>query len=286
MSLWERRTLGRTGLNVSRIGLGSSYGIGARDVERAFERGINYMYWGSARRPGFGRGIRNIARRNRQDLVVVVQTYSRARIGLRPSVELALRRLRIDYADVLLLGWWNAPPPDRIIDGALALREAGKVRHLMVSCHDRPTFVKYIQDPCYGAIMVRYNAAHTGAEREVFPYLDEAQAAPGVVAYTATRWGALMDPKMTPHDEQLPTATDCYRFVLSNPHVDLTLSGPANARQLDDALAALERGVMDEDELAWMRRVGKHVHSLPARSVALQSPFHLWERVMSRNARS
>jgi len=284
MSLWERRKLGRTGMSVSRIGLGSSYGIGAYDVERAFDRGINYMYWGSARRRDFGKGISNIAKRNREDLCVVVQSYSRARLGLRPSVEIALRRLKIDYADVLLLGWWNNTPPDRIVDGALALREAGKVRHLMVSCHDRPTFVKYIKDPCYGGIMVRYNAAHTGAEREVFPYLDEAEAAPGVVAYTATRWGALMDPKMTPDDEQLPTATDCYRFVLSNPAVDMTLSGPANAHELDMAMNALDRGVMDEDELAWMRRVGKHVHSKPARSVALQSPFHLWERVMTRNA--
>lgn len=278
--------MGRTSLQVSRIGLGSSYGIGARDVERAFDRGINYMYWGSARRPSFGRGIRNIARRNREDLVVVVQTYSRARLGLRPSLEVALRRLRIDYADVLLLGWWNNTPPDRIMDGALALREAGKVRHLMVSCHNRPAFVDYIRDPCFGAIMVRYNAAHVGAEREVFPHLDEAEQRPGVVAYTATRWGALMDPKMTPADEPRPTATDCYRFVLSNQDVDMSLAGPANAAQLDAAMAALDKGVMDEDELAWMRRVGKHVHAIPARSVSLLSPFHLWERVMTRNARS
>ena len=254
---------------MSRIGLGSSYGLGANDVERAFDRGINYMYWGSARRSNFGRGIRNIAKRNREDLVVVVQSYSRARFGLRPSLEMALRRLKIDYADVLLLGWWNKTPPDRILDGALALREAGKVRHLMVSCHDRPTFVKYIRDPCYGAIMVRYNAAHVGAETEVFPYLNDGEAAPGVVAYTATRWGALMDRKLTPPDERLPTATDCYRFVLSNPHVDMTLSGPANALQLDMAMQALDRGIMDEDELDWMRRVGKHVHSIPSRGVTL-----------------
>ncbi|QUV85496.1 hypothetical protein [Chloracidobacterium aggregatum] len=46
-SVLESVPLGSTGLQVSRIGLGSSYGIGAREVEAAYERGINYLYWGS-----------------------------------------------------------------------------------------------------------------------------------------------------------------------------------------------------------------------------------------------
>ncbi|HTM18974.1 MAG TPA: hypothetical protein VL172_00645, partial [Kofleriaceae bacterium] len=138
--------LGRTGLQVGRIGLGSSYGIGGADVERAFERGINYLYWGTRRTGGFGRAIRDLARRHREQMVVVVQSYTRAGMTLRPSVELALRRLDLDHADILLLGWWNAPPPDRIVDAALALREAGRVRHLMISCHHRPTFERYIAD--------------------------------------------------------------------------------------------------------------------------------------------
>jgi aryl-alcohol dehydrogenase-like predicted oxidoreductase len=188
----DKRPLGRSGLLVSRIGLGASYGIEERDVERAFERGVNYLYWGSRRRSGFGRAIRSIARQKREELVVVVQSYSRSALALRPSLELALRRLHLDYTDVLLLGWWNQPPPERILDAAMQLVQAGKVKSVMVSCHHRPTFVRYLDDPCYGAIMVRYNAAHRGAEREVFPLFAAATpgATPGVVAYTATRWGA------------------------------------------------------------------------------------------------
>ncbi len=42
----ERRTLGRTGLRVSRIGLAGGYGVPAAAVERAVEEyGINYFYW-------------------------------------------------------------------------------------------------------------------------------------------------------------------------------------------------------------------------------------------------
>jgi aryl-alcohol dehydrogenase-like predicted oxidoreductase len=259
MSWWDKVTLGRSGLSVSRLGLGSSYGLPGRDVERAVERGINYLYWGSRRRDDFGRAIANVARRSRESLCVVVQSYSRSALTLGPSLELALRRLRIEYADVLLLGWWNSPPPERILDKALELREAGRCRALMVSCHHRPTFASYIGDPVYDAIMVRYNAAHRGAEREVFPHL--AANPPGVVAYTATRWGTLLDRAWVPTEELMPRASDLYRFALSNPSVNTVLAGPANASELDEAMHALDRGPLSPDELAWLHRVGDAVHA-------------------------
>jgi len=37
------------------------------------------------------------------------------------------------------------------------------------------------------------------------------------------------------------------------------MSGPANIAQMDQALEALRQGPMTEDELAWMRRVGRAV---------------------------
>ena len=257
---WEKVTLGSTKLKVSPLGIGSSYGIAGRDVEAAFERGINYLYWGSFRGSDFGQAIRNIAAKKREKLVVVVQTYTRIGMLMEPSLNSALRKLKIDYTDLLLLGWWNDLPPKRILDAALALKESGKARHIMVSCHNRPTFQRFIEDPNYGAIMVRYNAAHTGAETEVFPYL-KAKKRPGVVAYTATRWGGLVNPNNIPAGEPVPHGSDCYRFVLSNPAVNMSLIGPKNREELDEAMAALDRGPMDEDELEWMRRVGRAVRS-------------------------
>lgn len=274
---FPRVTLGRSGLRVSPIGLSASYGIDARGVERAFERGINYMYWGSVRRPGFGRGVRSVARKHREDLVVVVQTYSRSKLAMKPSLHAALRQLDIDYADVLLLGWWNSMPANRILDGALALREAGKVRHIMISCHNRPAFQSFIHEPLLDAVMVRYNAAHRGAEREVFPHVADAKEPPGVVAYTATRWGQLLDPRLTPAGEKTPTAADCYRFALSHDNVDMCLSGPKNHAELDGALTALQASgtPMSEEELAWMRRVGDAVHASQSQSMARR----IWNRL-------
>ncbi len=37
------------------------------------------------------------------------------------------------------------------------------------------------------------------------------------------------------------------------------MTGPANAAQMDQALEAVRRGPMTEDELAWMQRVGRVV---------------------------
>ena len=269
---WERVVLGRTGLAVCPLGLGSSYGVGQAEVERACERGVNFLYWGSLRRPAFGRAIREVARRRRDELVVVVQTYSRVARLMRGSLERALRELGLDHADLLLLGWWNQPPPERILEAALALVEAGKARHVMVSCHDRKTFARYIADPRYGAIMVRYNAAHPGAEEEVFPLLG--QDGPGVVGYTATRWGNLVDPRLTPPGEATPRGSDCYRFVLTHPGVHVCLAGPRDGAELDEALAALDRGPLDAEELAWMKRVGRAIRAGGRRQVS--GPASLW----------
>jgi aryl-alcohol dehydrogenase-like predicted oxidoreductase len=275
---WSKVVLGRTGLRAAPLGLAPSKDLPAREVERAFERGLNYLYWGSARRAGFGEGIRRVAKKDREGAVIVVQSYTRAASLLRPSLERALRQLGIEHADLLLLGWWNQPPPRRILDAALAARDHGLAKHVMISCHHRPTFASYIDDPSYGAIMVRYNAAHPGAEKEVFPLLREGR--PGVVSYTATRWGALLDPSLGPPGEPTPRPSDCYRFALSSPHVDVCLTGPADAAELDESFAALDRGPMSDDELAWMKRVGAVVRSASL-SKGGNGPIQLLDRVSS-----
>jgi aryl-alcohol dehydrogenase-like predicted oxidoreductase len=274
MNLWEKTKLGRTGLETSRLGLGP--GVEAVDVERAFERGINYLYWGSIRKPGFGAGIANLAPKHRAQMIVVVQSYTRAGWMMRGSLERALKKLRIEYTDFLLLGWWQQPPPARILDAALALQAEGKARHILISCHNRPMFQTLAANPAFGAVMVRYNAAHPGAEREVFPLLGDPK--PGVVAYTATRWGALIDPRHTPAGEATPRASDCYRFALTNPAVDVCLAGPSNAAQLDEALSALDRGPMSDEELAWMKRVGVSVRGA-AMTQTGNTPIQLLDRL-------
>ena len=267
---FQPRLFGATNLQVGPRGLGSSFGLGAAGVERAFDQGVRFFLWGSRRRSDFGAGLRNVAARHRDQSVIAIQTYTRAASLMRFSVERALRTLRTDYVDVLGLAWWNGAPPPRIIEAALRLRETGKVRHLMISSHHRPYFEQATAEPAFDSIMLRYNAAHPGAEREVFPIL--ARRRVGVLAFTATRWGTLLDPAYLPTSEPKPRASDCYRFALTNPHVDVCLAGPRDETELTEALAAVARGPMSEEELAWMRRVGSVVRErtrMQGRGVAM-----------------
>ncbi len=253
---------GRTGHRLFRIGVGSGYGAPAAACEEAFERGVNYFYWGTRRHPEMGEAIRRIARRSRERLLVAVQSYTRLALFLQPSVSVALSNLGLDHCDFLVLGLWNRALPPRMVDAVRRLKEQGRVRHVIVSAHHRPAFREHLAQGVADAVMVRYNAAHRGAEREVFPHLPEpAGARPGVVSYTTTRWGHLLDPARLPPGERPPRGRDCWRFVLTNPTVDVALAGPSSVAELREALAAIDEGPMSEDELAWMRRIGDAVHA-------------------------
>src|SRR5580693_9063402 len=162
----ETRTLGRTRLEVGRLGMAASFGVPAASVERAFD----YLYWGTFRRGPFGQALCNL-KPQRDRMVLVLQSYSRVAALMTPSVEIALRKLKFDHADVLLLGMWNAKPPQRILDACAKLRDRGLIRHVAISVHHRPLAAELDRDPGVGIVHVRYNAVHKGAESEVFPQL-------------------------------------------------------------------------------------------------------------------
>lgn len=256
-------TLGRTGRRVHRLGVASSFGVGGRDLEAAVEEhGVNYLYWGSIRRPGFGAAIRALCARGlREELFLVVQSYARLACWVGPSLKLALRRLRLERADLLLLGWWNRPVSPGILAAARRLQEQGLVRHLGISTHERSLVPGCAGASPFDVVHLRYNAANRGAEREVFPLLPPAPRA-GLVAFTATRWGQLLEPTPgAPPGLRVPSAGDCYRFALARPELDVCLSGPRQGEDLRAALRAVEAAPMSEEELAWMRQVGDLVYA-------------------------
>ena len=110
----------------------------------------------------------------------------------------------------------------------------------------------------FGALHIRYNAAHAGAETDIFPHLPKG-GRPGIVAYTATSWGQLLNARKMPSGEAPLRGRDAYRFVLGNPDFNVCMTGPRNATELDEALATLDDGPLAADELARVRRLGAHV---------------------------
>jgi aryl-alcohol dehydrogenase-like predicted oxidoreductase len=256
----ETTTLGASGLEVKKMGIGSDAGVPARALEWAFERGINFFYWGSRRTPGMKEAIRKLAKEQREKVVIALQTYDYTGLALERTFMRGLRDLEIDYADAFILGMRNGPVPRRILDKALALKERGLAKHLCVSAHDRSAYRQHLESKVFDLIMVRYNAAHRGAERDVFPLLGQS-GRPGVLCYNSTRWGHLFDPRWMPQGERLPSPADLYRYALSNPSIDMVLTAPETIEQLEENVRALEMGPVSEEESAWLEKIGDHVHA-------------------------
>jgi aryl-alcohol dehydrogenase-like predicted oxidoreductase len=251
--------LGRTGLKVGRLGLGVGYGIPSDAVEEAFERGVNYFYWGAFRMKGMGRAIRRLAKNNREKMVVTVQNYWPSEGLIPQGIKRVLRQLNLDYADVLLFSTFRRRPNQRALDAALKLKEKGLIRHLGLACHLRSRYAKVEKEKFFDVFHIRYNAVHRGAEKDVFPLLPK-ENGPGIVIYTATCWTKLLRQNYIPKNEKVPKATDCYRFVLSHPSVHVCLCAPKNLEQTQEDLKTLEMGPMAEVELAWMKRVGDYIY--------------------------
>lgn len=261
MEDWLNRKirLGKTELYAGRLGIGAAYGAPAAAIEAAFEAGCNYFYWGALRNPKMATAIRNIVNNGKRDeLIVVVQDFRRTRRGVEQSLMRGLKKLGLEYADVLLLGWHNKPPNRKILEICTKLKEKQAFRYLGVSSHKRALFPELAKESRYDLFQIRYNAANRGAEEDIFPHLSENR--PGIVSFTATRRMSLVKSKKIPPEEKRPTAGDCYRFVLTNPAVDVVITGPSSAAQLEENLAEVNKGPLSQDELAWMRRIGDIVY--------------------------
>ncbi len=267
MSFNEPKTLGRTGVKVGRLGISSSFGAPASAFEEAFERGCNYFNWGTfikGRSSEMKGAIRNIVQKGQRDkLCLGTLTYAHNNTLTEHFLAKGLKQLGTDYVDVLLIGYYSKPPPRRIIDGALELKEKGMVRFIGLTSHNRELFPELIKDGIFDVFHVRYNAAHRGAEKDMFPFM-RGEERPGVVSFTATRWRKLLNPRKMPEGETVLSAPDCYRFVLSNPSVDVCMMGAANLEQMRENLGVLDQAPMTEEELARLRRIGDHVYGKKA----------------------
>ena len=254
------RNIPTLGPRVFRLGLATNYGVEGADLEWALDQGVNYVFWTPKARQ-VTPSLRAALKRDRESLILACgPTTGYFGGGVRRTCEQLLKKLGTDYLDIFQLFWlgrMSAWTP-ATIEALVSLRASGKVRAIGVSIHDRKRAGMLAQESPLDMLMVRYNAAHTGAEQDIFPHI--AKRKPAIVAYTATRWRGLLK---RPKDWNGPvmTASDCYRFCLSNPHVDIVLTGPKDRQQLQENLDNLrEKGPLSEEENAWIRDFGQIVH--------------------------
>jgi predicted aldo/keto reductase-like oxidoreductase len=215
------------------------------DVEEALQRGINYLNW-CGRPDGLSQAVAGLGKL-RERVVVAVQFRSRTARGAAREFERLLKQLRTDYLDVVTFyyvesgqEWSRLMAPGGAWDYLQRQKEQGRLRLIGLTSHQRRLAARWAAGGALDLLMIRYNAAHRGAEQDVFP-ATRARGVP-VVSFTALRWGALL--KRTPEDPpeaRPPSPADCYRFCLAQPAIAVVLAAPANRRELDHDLTLLER---------------------------------------------
>lgn len=219
----EYRLLGRTGIRVSEIGLGTwpiggsvllgdiptGYGTvpeseAVRAVQRGLELGVTFFDTSDSY--GLGRSERILGRvaRGRRGQMVLATKAGWVPDGtdrwmrdvspdhLRAAVERSLQRLGTDHVDVYLL---HAVPDegaetDRALDTLDELKTRGRIRCAGVAvAWDVEAGLRLVRTGRLDAIEVHYNLLHQGAAREL---LDEAaRRRVGVIVSTPLAYGFL-----------------------------------------------------------------------------------------------
>jgi predicted aldo/keto reductase-like oxidoreductase len=254
---------------VCRLGLatrGNTH-LKTEDVEWAVERGINYLNW-CGHRDGLSRAVARM-RSARKQVVVAAQFQARTRRDAEREFASMLQELASDWIDVLTLyyveserEWDEIVSPDGAWHYLDEQRRRGRLKLIGLTSHQRPLAAQWAQSGRLDLLMVRYNAAHRGAERDVFPIAQQKRIP--VITFTGLRWKALLKP--TPEDppgSMPPSAAECYRFCLANPTVAVALAAPGNRQELEQDLALLEDWRAPGDDVretlcAHGERVRKH----------------------------
>jgi HEAT repeat protein len=163
------RSLGPRRLPVAPLGISGHYGLPVLGFGRAYEAGVNLMFW----EPNYrtmteffacvGPSVRGV-------IHLLAGTFEADGQRIRRDAENVLRSLNIEQIAIFLLFWvqsWRRVTPD--VCGALEqLQAEGKIAAFGLSTHSRPLAVEAL-DTGWDPVMVRHSAAHRGAEQEVFP---------------------------------------------------------------------------------------------------------------------
>jgi predicted aldo/keto reductase-like oxidoreductase len=208
------------------------------------ERGINLLNW-CGYDDGVARAVREkLAARDR--VVLSMQLESRDAPSARRELDQSLRLLGTDRIEVVTFyyvesesEWQRISGPGGALEPLEAARSQGIVSVLGLTTHQRPLGARWAESGKLDLLMIRYNAAHRGAEQDVFPVTTRLKMP--VLAYTAQRWGALIE--STPDDPAgftPPPAREWYRFALAHPAASAVLMAPDGREELEEDLKLLD----------------------------------------------
>lgn len=277
----EYRTLGKTGLKVSVIGLGTEYlnrqppETVVSVVEKAVAEGVNYIDLIFS----FSEYLHNFrtALAGKRDKVILAchlgsaekdGQYRKTRdVRECEAVFLnVLSKLDIDYADILNIHFvksekqYNEVLEKGILDLAFTLKEEGKARFVGMSTHDPVVAMKAAQSGI-DVIMIQVNLANNAMPRRNEMLTVCAQNDVGIVAMKPFAGGKLLQKNRTVNiaayqtgwkslKKKIPqviTPVQCLHYTLSQVGVCTTVPGVANVKELQGVLAFLDAPAKEKD---------------------------------------
>ncbi len=241
------------------------------DFDYAFARGVRYFNW-CGKPDGLSHAVAELGPR-RDEIVFAAQIKARTAERAERELEWILEHTRSRRLDVATLyyvesaeEWQAITAPGGAWEVLDRYRGEGRIGMLGLTSHQRVLAAGWAGEIAPNGrqrldmLMIRYNAAHTGAERDVFPVTSELGMP--VVTFTGLRWRDLL--RSTPDDPPglgAPSAEECYRFCMMHPAVSVALAAPNGRAELVEALRALdERTERDQAWVERMRAHGKRVH--------------------------
>lgn len=283
------RVLGRTGLRVSEISLGTvelglDYGIAAhgetlrpsredagRLLHRALDLGVNLI--DTARAYGDSEEIIGhalAARRREYHLCTKVQAVP---ARMEASISESLRMLRTEAVDLLLLHSANsAQAEDEQVREALTrARDRGQARFLGASVYGPLAARAAILSGLYDCVQVAWSALDRRVESDVLALAQEHGV--GLMIRSVLMRGALTHRMALLPDALQPIREAAqrleriaagagmdlpelaYRYVLSHPGPLSALVGTGRAAEIEAALNYSEKGVLDPDVIDAVRAV-------------------------------
>jgi len=278
----ETTQLGRTGVEVSRLGFGGApAGLAqylddydpTRDadregvvaaIQRAVELGITYFdtapgYGGGAGESIYGEGLEDA----RSDLFVATKVSGNVE-NIRESLETSLKHLRTDHVDLVQIHG-NSYTPDQveetlgsggILEQLERLKDEGLTRYVGFTSEDNNAAVfQFINSGRFDVMQISYNLLHQHPAEWTRPFgsLFEARGA-GVGAVTMRTLTSGIFQKwvdtVRPGDD-FDYTPSLLQFVLSNPLVNVALVGMRSVDEVGRNVATVIdlSGRVDHEEL-------------------------------------
>lgn len=265
----QYRPLGKTGLQVSALGLGcmrfdpDKPQLAEQIVDEAIASGVNYFettrgYIGGRCQHLTAPGLKGRSR----GLIVsgkgAVSAETTAQ-SFRQEIENQMDILGVDYLEFYQVGWLSIDKfeqvtgPNGVIEALDKARADGIVGHIGFTGHDKPeNMIKMIETGLFDSITLIYNLLN----RQNAPVINRAgELGVGVVVMCPVGGGMLSTPSVQMQRLQSsPTETlaaTALRFVLSNPNVSTAVSGMNTLEQLRENVAtAASFQPMGSDDIA------------------------------------